>query len=91
MLAEAENCMSTAPLMVPAARYGASGASAVIAARCALLMHAISGDRRSSRSRPRTGQGTRGGVALRKFSAIWTGGEEYEGEVVVVRRAWVMA
>jgi hypothetical protein len=30
--------------MVPAARYGASGANAVSAARCALLMHAIAGE-----------------------------------------------
>lgn len=45
MLADAEKDMSTAPLMVPAARYGASGASAVSAARGALLMHVIAGDR----------------------------------------------
>jgi hypothetical protein len=44
MLADAEKDMSTAPLMVPAARYGASGASAVSAARGALLMQVISGD-----------------------------------------------
>jgi len=46
--------------MVPAAMYGASGASAVSAARCALLMHAIAGETaqiwaRALSSSPRAG------------------------------------
>jgi len=61
MLAELEKLKSTAPVMVPAARYGASGASAVCAARCALLMHAIAGETAQiwarARSLARPGQG----------------------------------
>jgi hypothetical protein len=36
---------STAPAIVPAARYGASGAIATSADRCALLIHAMRGER----------------------------------------------
>ena len=61
MLAELEKLKSTAPVMAPAARYGASGASAVSAARCALLMHAIAGETAQIwarvRSLARPGQG----------------------------------
>ena len=61
MLAELEKLKSTAPVMVPAAMYGASGASAVSAARCALLMHAIAGETAQiwarARSLARPGQG----------------------------------
>ena len=40
---------STAPDIVPAARYGASGAIATSADRCALLMHAMRGNREGKR------------------------------------------
>jgi hypothetical protein len=66
MLADAEKDMSTAPLMVPAARYGASGASDVSAARGALLMHVIAGDpRRYGRATPlQAGEGVTRGIVL---------------------------
>ena len=80
MLADAEKLMSTAPLMVPAARYGASGASAVSAARCALLMHAIAGETAQiwarPRSRARPGQGRC--VARRNCKGDLEGGREEE-------------
>ena len=86
MLADAEKLMSTAPLMVPAARYGASGASAVSAARCALLMHAIAGETAQiwarPRSRARPGQGRC--VARRNCGGDLEGGERRRE--VVVRR-----
>jgi hypothetical protein len=45
-LAEELKDRSTAPDIVPAARYGASGAIATSADRCALLMHAMRGEGR---------------------------------------------